>query len=89
MVQKLETEGKLNQLIKQKRDFLRQATKDYAAGGNDMLEDVERELEDARAEIVQRLEAASCLREVEGGEAYRNECLSMFNIWFEKWFGKP
>ena len=33
-------EGKLNQLIKQKRVFLRDTLKDYSAGGNDMLDDV-------------------------------------------------
>jgi len=82
-------EGRLEQLIKQKRAFLRQSTKDYSAGGNDMLDDVEGAFEDAKAEITQRLETTSCLREVEGEEAYRKECLSMFNQWFEKWFGKP
>ena len=35
------SEGKIDQLIKQKRVFLRQALKDYSAGGNDMLDDVE------------------------------------------------
>ena len=85
----LANEGKLEGLIKQKRAFLRSTLKDYSSGGNDMLDDVERELEDAKAEITQRLEAASCLRDVEGDEAYRKECLSMFNQWFEKWFGKP
>ena len=63
--------------------------KDYCAGGSDMLDDVERELEDAKAEILQRLEAASCLREVEGEDAHGKECLAMFNQWLEKWFGKP
>ena len=85
----LANEGKLEQLIKQKRAFLRSTLKDYSSGGNDMLDDVERELEDAKAEITQHLEAASCLRDVEGEEAYRKECQSMFNQWFEKWFGKP
>ncbi len=88
MVQKLETEGKLNQLIKQKRDFLRQATKDYAAGGTDMLDDVETTLQDAKEELTHRLEVASCIREDEGEQAWRKECLSTFDQWFEKWFGK-
>ncbi len=82
------SEGKLDQLIKQKRAFLRQTTKDYASGGNDMLDDVEAMLQEAKAEITHNLELASCLRE-EGEEAYRKECLSMFNAWYEKWFGKP
>ena len=83
------SEGRLEQLIRQKRAFLRQSTKDYSAGGNDMLDDVEAALEDAKAEIIHRLDTASCLREVEGEEAWMKECLSMFNQWFEKWFGKP
>lgn len=81
-------EGKIEQLIKQKRVFLRQALKDYSSGGNDMLDDVENMLREAKAEIVHNLELASCLRE-ENQEAYQKECLSMFNAWYEKWFGKP
>jgi hypothetical protein len=83
------SEGKLEQLIKQKRAFLRQTMKDYSVGGNDMLDDVEALLEEAKAEITHNLELASCLREDEGEEAWRKECLSMFNEWFEKWFGNP
>jgi len=83
------SEGKLEQLIKQKRVFLRQAMKDYSAGGSDMLDDVELVLEEAKSEIIHNLELASCLKEEEGEEAWQKECLSMFNSWFEKWFGKP
>ena len=82
------SDGKLEHLIRQKRVFLRGTLEDYGSGGNDMLDDVEREIEDAKAEIAQRLEVANCLRDVEGEEAYQKECLSMFNQWFEKWFGK-
>ena len=85
----LASDGKLEELIKQKRAFLRGTLKDYCAGGNDMIDDIERELEDAKTEILQRLEAASCLREVDGEDAYRKECLAMFNQWLEKWFGIP
>ena len=85
----LANDGKLEELIKQKRVFLRGTLKDYFTGGNDMLDDIERELEDAKTEILQRLEAASCLREVDGEDAYRKECLAMFNQWLEKWFGIP
>ncbi|MGE5533702.1 MAG: hypothetical protein ACM3UL_00015 [Ignavibacteria bacterium] len=83
------SEGKLDQLIKQKRAFLRQAMKDYSSGGNDMLDDVENLLQEAKAEINRNLELASCLKEEEGESAHQKECLSMFNIWYEKWFGKP
>lgn len=83
------SEGKLEQLIKQKRVFLRQTMKDYSAGGNDMLDDVESLLEEAKAEITHNLELANCLREEEGEEAWRKECLSMYYTWFEKWFGTP
>ena len=83
------SEGKLEQLIKQKRVFLRQTMKDYCAGGNDMLDDVESLLEEAKAEITHNLELANCLREEEGEEAWRKECLSMYYTWFEKWFGTP
>ncbi len=83
------SEGKLEQLIKQKRLFLRQAMKDYSAGGSDMIDDLELVLEEAKSEITHNLELASCLKEEEGEEAWQKECLSMFNSWFEKWFGKP
>jgi len=81
-------EGKLEQLIKQKRAFLRQATKDYSSGGNDMLDDVEVALKEAKAEIAHRLEITSCLREDEGEAAWRKECLTLYAEWLEKWFGK-
>ena len=81
------SEGKIYQLIKQKRVFLKQALKDYAGGGNDMLDDVESLLNEAKGEITHNLELASCLKE-EGGEAWQKECFSMFNVWYEKWFGK-
>ena len=82
------TEGKLEQLIKQKRAFLKASVKDYSAGGNDMLDDVEALLEEAKAEITHRLELPSCLKEDSGEAAWRKECLSSFEEWFEKWFGK-
>jgi hypothetical protein len=82
------SEGKIEQIIKQKRLFLRQALKDYSAGGNDMLDDVEAMLQEAKAEITHNLELANCLIEEEGEEAWQKECLSMFNAWYEKWFGK-
>ena len=81
------SEGKLEQLIKQKRTFLRQALKDYSAGGNDMLDDVESLLNEAKAELTHNLELASCLKEEEGEKAWQKECISMFNAWFVKWFG--
>ena len=62
--------------------------KDYAAGGNDMLDDIEALLVEARTEISHNLELASCLKE-ENEESYQKECLSMFSAWCEKWFGKP
>jgi len=83
------SEGKIEQLIKQKRAFLRQATKDYSSGGSDMLDDVDALLQEAKAELTHNLELVSCLREEEGDEAWRKECLTMFNAWYEKWFGKP
>jgi hypothetical protein len=83
------SEGKIDQLIKQKRTFLRQALKDYASGGNDMLDDIEVLLNEAKAEITHNLELASCLCKDEGEQAWRKECLSMFDAWYEKWFGKP
>jgi hypothetical protein len=84
----LVNEGKFEELIKRKRTFLRQTTKDYSAGGNDMLDDIDKLIEEAKAEINHNLGLASCLKEEEGEEAWRKECLSMFNVWFEKWFGK-
>jgi len=83
------SEGKLEQLIQQKRVFLSQAVKDYSAGGNDMLDDVEATLQEAKAEITHNLELASCLRKEEGEKAWQKECLSMYSAWYEKWFGKP
>ena len=83
------SEGKIDQLIKQKRVFLRQALKDYSAGGNDMLDDVDGLLQEAKSELMHNLELASCLREEEGETAWQKECLSMFKAWYEKWFGKP
>jgi len=82
------SEGKINQLIKQKRVFLRQATKEYSSGGNDMLDDIEALLKEAKAELEHNLELTSCLRE-ESEEAYQKECLSMYSAWYEKWFGNP
>ncbi len=82
------TQGKLGELIKQKREFLRASTKDYAAGGNDMLDDFETGLEEAKAEILHNLELASCVHEESGEAEYRKECLEMFNLWLDKWFGK-
>ena len=81
------TEGKLEQLIKQKRAFLKASVKDYSAGGNDMLDDVEGLLEEAKDEIKNRLELASCLKE-ESEAAWRKECLLAFEDWLGKWFGK-
>jgi len=81
------SEGKIDQLIKQKRVFLRQALKDYSAGGNDMLDDVEATLQEAKAELAHNLELASCLRE-EGEEAHQKECLQMYTVWYKKWFGE-
>ena len=80
-------EGKIEELIKQKRAFLRQTLKDYSAGGNDMLDDVENILKEAKAELAHNLELASCLREEDGEEAYQKECVSMFSAWYHKWFG--
>lgn len=81
------SEGKIEALIKQKRGFLRQATKDYSAGGNDMLDDMDALLQEAKVELTHNLELASCLKE-EGEDAFQKECLSMYNAWYEKWFGK-
>jgi len=82
------SEGKINQLIKQKRVFLKQALKDYSAGGSDMLDDIEAVLREAKSEITHNLELASVLKE-EDEDAYQKECFSMFKAWYEKWFGTP
>ena len=83
------SEGKIGELIKHKRVFLRQTTQDYSAGGNDMLDDVGALLSEAKAELTRNLELASCVKEEEGEKAWQKECLSMFNTWYEKWFGIP
>ncbi len=80
-------EGKIEQLIKQKRAFLKSSVKDYSAGGNDMLDDVEALLQEAKADITNRLELSSCLKEESEG-VWRKECISAFEEWLEKWFGK-
>ncbi len=82
------SEGKINQLIEQKRIFLRQALKDYASGGNDMLDDLEAVLSEAKAELAHNLELVSCLQE-ENEKAYQKECLQLYSAWYEKWFGRP
>jgi len=82
-------DGKFGDLIQEKRAFLQASVKDYAAGGNDMLDDVNASLSEAKMEIINHIELASCIREESGEAAYRNECLEMFNSWLEKWFGKP
>ncbi len=82
------SEGKINQLINDKRIFLKQTKKDYASGGNDMLDDVETLMQEAKDELTHNLELASCLKE-ESDESYQKECLSMYVAWYEKWFGKP
>jgi len=81
------TQGKLEQLIKQKRAFLKASVKDYSAGGNDMLDDIETLLEEAKTEITHNLELASCLKE-DSEEAWRKESVLLFTNWLEKWFGK-
>jgi hypothetical protein len=81
-------EGKINQLIKQKRAFLKSSVKEYSTGGNDMLDDIETILEEAKTEITSRLELASCLKE-ESEVVWRKECTLAFEEWLEKWFGKP
>jgi hypothetical protein len=86
MVQSV-SEGKIEQLIKEKRVFLRQATKDYSAGGNDMLDDVNAMLAEAKAEMAHNLDLANCVKEDEGEAAWRKECLVLYNNWYEKWFG--
>ncbi len=81
------SEGKIDELIRHKRVFLRQSKPDYAAGGGDMLDDLEAMLMDAKNELLHNLELASCLKE-ENEETYQKECSSMYAVWFEKWFGK-
>jgi hypothetical protein len=83
------SDGKIQELIKHKRGFLRQTKLDYAAGGNDMLDDVETALKEAKEEIARNLELVNCLRKDEGEQAWQKDCLSMFNAWYEKWFGNP
>ncbi len=63
--------------------------KDYSSGGNDMLDDVEAALAESKAELAHRLEVAACLKEDEGEKAWQKECSSIFDAWFEKWFGGP
>jgi hypothetical protein len=87
MVANMMDEGKFDLLIKQKRVFLKQALKDYSAGGNDMLDDVETALAEAKAELSNQLEVASCLRDEE--ETWQRECNTILTNWFAKWFGKP
>ena len=82
------SEGKIEQLIKQKRTFLRLALKDYSAGGNDILDDLETMVQEAKAEITHNLELTNYLKDEESEEAWQKESLSMFNSWYEKWFGK-
>ncbi|MGD6850975.1 MAG: hypothetical protein ACQCN6_02810 [Candidatus Bathyarchaeia archaeon] len=82
------SEGRISQLIKQKRAFLKQATKDYAAGGGDMLDDVEALMREAMAELAHNLELASVLKEEDEAE-WQKECLSMYSAWCQKWFGNP
>jgi len=81
-------EGKLYQLIKQKRVFLRDTLKDYSAGGNDMLDDVAGYLQEAKEELSHRLEVVNCLLEDDGEAVWCKECLALHAQWFEKWFGK-
>ncbi|MGE5555412.1 MAG: hypothetical protein ACM3UY_03995 [Methanocella sp.] len=82
------SESKIDALFRDRRAFLRQSTKDYALGGNNMLDDIEGVLKEAKAELFHNLELASCLRE-ESEEAYQKECLSMYAAWVAKWFGTP
>jgi hypothetical protein len=42
---------------------LKASVKDYSAGGNDMLDDIEALFLEAKAEITNSLELASCLKE--------------------------
>jgi len=84
----MSSEGKFEQLIKQKKTFLKQTTKDYASGGNDMLDDIEAAFAEAKAELTHQLEVASCVREDEGEEAWQRETSAIFIAWYDKWFGK-
>jgi len=43
--------------------------------------------EEAKADIAHRLELASCLKE-DSEAVWRKECLSTFEDWLEKWYGK-
>jgi hypothetical protein len=81
-------EGKLEVLIRQKRAFLRQTKSDYSSGGNDMLDDVQAALADAKEELTHSLEVAGCVREDEGEAAWQRECNALFTAWFQKWFGE-
>lgn len=81
------SEGKFGEMIRSKHAFLRQATKDYASGGNDMLDDLNEVMQEAKEELLHNLELASCLKE-ESEESYQKECVGMYSAWFEKWFGK-
>jgi hypothetical protein len=81
-------DGKFGDLIQKKRAFLQASIKDYAAGGNDMLDDVDASLKEAKTEILNNIELASCIRDESGETAYHNECIEMFNTWLDKWFGK-
>jgi hypothetical protein len=82
------SEGKINQLFKDRRTFLRQSTKDYSNGGNNMLDDVEATLKEAKTELSHNLELASVLKE-ESEAAYQKEALNMYAAWVAKWFGEP
>jgi hypothetical protein len=82
------SEGKINQLFKDRRSFLKQATKDYSSGGNNMLDDVDAALKEAKAELSHNLELAIVLKE-ESDTAYQKEALSMYAAWVAKWFGEP
>jgi hypothetical protein len=82
------SEGKINQLFKDRRSFLRQSNKDYSNGGNNMLDDVEAAVKEAKAELTHNLELASVLKE-ESEAAYQKEALSMYAAWVAKWFGEP
>jgi len=53
-----------------------------------MLDDIDAVLQEAKAELTHNLELASCLKEESEG-AYQKECLTMYNAWFQKWFGNP
>ena len=74
------SEGKLEQLIKQKRDFLRQATKDYSSGGNDMLDDVECSVERGKRRTCHRLDVASCLLKMKVETAWLRGALTLYSM---------